>query len=103
MKSRPSDVLKLDSWTPSAGAERESGIVGFARINVHGDWRIDVCVRRSRAGRVLVVFPSRRAKSGRPHMTAGPIDRTTKRRVEIWLLRELGFTAEDPKDPGGEP
>ena len=70
----------------------------IVRLLIAGEWRSDATLRKTRSGEYTLQFPMKRARSGRLHLVAGPIDRKTKQELLAWLLLVLGLTA--PLDAG---
>jgi hypothetical protein len=93
---RHASSIEIRRFDLGDATDRRRGLIAFITLLVDGRWRIDVTVRRTRAGRHALSFPARRDCDGRSRLVAGPADAATRREVERYVLAELGFSDEPP-------
>ena len=66
------------------------GLIGWASFVLGRAVRLDgVAVRRTRDGRIVLSFPSRRDRRGREHYIAAPIDNAARLDIERQVLAAL--------------
>ena len=87
-------ALTLSSvrFTRASEQDVRSGLLGFVELTIGGRLRVDgITVRRTRAGRLVLSFPSRRDCAGNDHPYIRPIDDATRRQLEATILSALGL------------
>lgn len=63
------------------------GLLGYARVELNHGLRLDgLTIRRTVAGRIIVVFPERRDGHGRRHPLIWPLTDAVKREIETSVL-----------------
>ena len=72
--------------TPATGAELEGGILAWCRARYGGLWIDGITVRKTRDGRIAIVFPARRDGAHRQHFYVQPADLATRRALEAAIL-----------------
>ena len=74
---------------------REDGILGFVSVR-YGLLRIDsIALRKSRSGRPVLSFPSRRDRHGEQHSVVRPIGDEARRELEGAIFRAIGIAGEE--------
>ena len=73
-------------FSAASRSESRSGLLAYARVEV-GPFRLDgICVRRTRGGRLAVVYPSRPGADGRKHTLFLPTDRSVREAMERMII-----------------
>lgn len=76
-------------FMPAQPGRDRPGLIGWASATVDG-WRIDgLTVRRTREGRTIVTFPSRRDAAGRLHPIVEPTCAEDRKNIKAYILAEL--------------
>ena len=92
--SEPIVVTKVH-FTAASQDDVQLGLLGWASCLVNGGLELDgLTIRRTRAGRHAVSFPSRRDGSGRERFYVRPIDDQARREIERQILGALQFGEE---------
>lgn len=77
------------AYRPAKAADRQAGLLGFARVQV-GDLLIDgVAIRRARDGRHVISLPARRDRGGAEHSVVAPVSNAVGREIEREVLSAL--------------
>ena len=85
------DISRI-AFVRSNQVESRTGLLGWCSFTLGNLVRVDgVCVRRTRAGRLALSFPSRRDRAGNDHPYIRPIDDATRRQLEATILSALGL------------
>ena len=72
------------------------GLLGWASFVLGETVRLDgVAVRRTRDGRLVLSFPSRRDRRGREHYLVAPIDNAARLDIERQVLAALPGSIEE--------
>lgn len=85
------DLLSISNltFTPAEPGRDRPGLMGWVSATV-GGWKIDgLSVRRTREGRTIVTFPSRRDAAGRLHPIAQPIRAEDRKYIRAYILADL--------------
>jgi DNA-binding cell septation regulator SpoVG len=82
-------------FTPVPGHVASGGLLGFVRFVLDGRFVVDgVGVRRTRDGRPVLNFPSRRDRQGVEHFAIRPLNDQTRREIEHQILTALAADVE---------
>lgn len=77
-------------FVPARAADRATGLMGFVSLVLHEDLCVDgISVRRTRDGRYVLSFPTRRDGSGNQHPIVWPLTPAARARIEAAVLSEL--------------
>jgi DNA-binding cell septation regulator SpoVG len=77
-------------FSPAPADVASGGLIGFVRFVLGGRFVIDgVGVRRTRDGRPVLNFPSRRDRQGVEHFAIRPLNDQTRREIEKQVFRVL--------------
>ncbi|HET8692786.1 MAG TPA: hypothetical protein VFM30_11685 [Steroidobacteraceae bacterium] len=83
-------VLTDLRFFPAPSHLEGTGFLGHVRARL-GPVVIDLVVRRTAAGRLTVVFPTRRDGRGREHAVISPIDRAAREAIRQQVLAAAGL------------
>lgn len=91
--SRPGTHLGQVTFSAAPESVRLTGLLGWVSLVVDGSLKIDgITVRRTRAGRLALSFPTRHDRTGRQHPLVRPVDARARRQIEGAVLDALGMT-----------
>lgn len=67
------------------------GLVGWLSFQIEGSIRVEAALRRTRAGRLVIAFPTHRSARGRRHYLVQPTSDMARRAIEAQVFRAIGF------------
>ena len=80
------------SLIPAAPSVSSGGLIGFVAATIDGVLRVDgLALRRTRSGRLVLTFPTRRDRRGREHPYLRPTCARVRLAIEAAILGELGL------------
>ncbi len=83
-------VLSSFKFSSASSRDVEGGLLGWVSFELNGVLGVDGCaVRRTRDGRTMVSFPTRKASDGTRHPILRPLDGETRNRLENAILGAL--------------
>lgn len=92
--------IRLHQPSPDPGDE---GVIAFATVEIAGELRFSVVIRRGLDGHVLVGYPGRRARDGRRHPYVTPITSEFRLRIEAAVLRAMRSQGDEDRPPTKAP
>ena len=80
--------------TDASARDVRRGLVGFVSCILNNAVHLEVTLRRTRAGRPAISFPTRRDAHGREHAVVKLLRKEDRRWIEAEVFRALGIRQE---------
>lgn len=83
--------------TEAPASDRSTGLCAYASFSLDQLLRVDgVAVRRTRDGRIVLSWPSRKDATGRHHPILRPMNDAARVELERAILAAVGYRPEEP-------
>jgi hypothetical protein len=87
--------VKVLSFVGASPEDWRRGLLGFVRVRVGGLIVDGIAVRVTSAGKPVLIYPSRRSRTGARHAVSRPATEAARRAIQRAVFSHLGLEQEE--------